>query len=103
VFSRASIKELLSRFVLVQLYTDALPAKYRNRPASSAEDNKKFQIETLGTAQLPLYVILEPLGDGKYREIDRYAEGKINDVGGFAEFLKRNLPPGGEGVQVSMK
>jgi hypothetical protein len=92
VFSRPSIKELLNRYTLIQLYTDRVPPQYE--PTTSADENRTFLSEKFGTAQLPLYVILRPLADGQYEEVDRYVEGKINDVPAFAEFLRKHLPPG---------
>ena len=56
--------------------------------------NRSFQSEKFGTAQLPLYVILKPLADGTFEEVDRYIEGKINDIPAFADFLRKHLPSG---------
>jgi hypothetical protein len=92
VFSTPSIKELLSRYTLIQLYTDRVPVQYE--PTTSADENRTFLNDKFGTAQLPLYVILRPLPDGRYEEVDRYIEGKINNVSAFAGFLRKHLPPG---------
>lgn len=89
MFSKGGIKTLLNQYTLVQLYTDIIPRRYQ--PTTSAAENKKLQREVFGNSQLPLYVILEPLGNGKYKEISRYEEGKINDVEAFAEFLRKPL------------
>jgi hypothetical protein len=83
------IKDLLTRYTLVQLYTDRVPPQYE--PTTSADENRARLIHSFGTAQLPLYVILKPLENGKYEEVDRYIEGKINDVPAFAEFLRKHL------------
>jgi hypothetical protein len=83
--------DLLNRYTLVQLYTDRVPPYFQ--PTTSAQENKTLQIDGFGTAQLPLYVILKPLGDGKYQEVDRYLEGKINDVDAFMNFLRKPLSP----------
>jgi hypothetical protein len=89
VFSRPEIKELLDRYVIVQLYTDKIPAKVQP-PATTAEENKELQFNRFESAQLPLYVILAPDGkDGT--EVARYEEGKINNVEAFAEFLRKPL------------
>jgi hypothetical protein len=93
VFSQPSIKDLLNRYTLVQLYTDAVPAKYQ--PTTSAEENRQLQNEKFGTAQLPLYVILKPVGAGQYQEVRRYEEGKINNVNAFAQFLREPLESSG--------
>jgi hypothetical protein len=83
------VKELFSKYTLVQLYTDKVPAYYQ--PTTSAEENRKLLNDRFGTAQLPTYVILKPLGKGEYQEISRYEEGKINNVEAFLEFLRRPL------------
>jgi thiol:disulfide interchange protein DsbD len=94
VFAQASIRDLLSRYTLVQLFTDTVPAFYQ--PAPAAAQNKVFQRARFGDLRLPLYVILEPLAGGGFREISRYDEGLIRNVAAFTEFLKRPL----ERVQV---
>ena len=38
---------------------------------------------------MPLYVILKPTAAGPVEVVDIYDEGKINNVGAFAEFLKK--------------
>lgn len=89
MFSRPLIKDLLSRYTLVQLYTDRVPPQFE--PTTSAEENRKLLTEKFGTAQLPLYVIIKPLGDGQYAELGRYDEGKINNVSAFEHFLREHL------------
>jgi hypothetical protein len=94
VFSKAEFQDLLKQYQLVQLYTDKVPKKYvkdPDRQKGYAKENARFQKEAFPT-QLPLYVILEPSSDGKtIRVVGQYEEGKINDEGGFAEFLKKPL------------
>jgi hypothetical protein len=110
VFSRPEIKALFKPFTLVQLYTDEVPdefysselrAQFAGKTNRQQEDarqvNLPFQREVFGTEQLPLYVIMEPLLDGKIRVIDRYDEGKINDVDRFAQFLKKPFAAEGGG------
>jgi hypothetical protein len=89
VFSLRTIKKLLGQYTLVQLYTDVVPERFQ--PTTSPEENKEFQREVFKTAQLPLYVIVKPTGAGKFQEVDRYDEGKINDVARFTEFLQGPL------------
>jgi thiol:disulfide interchange protein DsbD len=89
VFTRPAIQELMGRYTRVQLFTDTVPAFYQ--PAPSAGQNKAFQQTTFGDLRLPLYVILEPLAGGGFREVSRYGEGLIRDVPAFTEFLKRPL------------
>jgi len=78
----------------VQLYTDNVPPRFQ--PTTTAEENREFQFANFGERQLPLYVILDPLGDGKFKEVARYKEGKINNVPAFADFLRK--PLNGNGV-----
>ncbi len=91
MFSKARFKNLLSQYSLVQLHTDKVPPIYQK--ATSADENKKFQQEKFGTLQLPLYVILKPLGNGRFDEVGRYVEGKINHEDAFAKFLEEPLNP----------
>jgi thiol:disulfide interchange protein DsbD len=97
VFPRPAIRGLLDRYKVVQLYTDDVPQSFypspvtRDQRRSDAAKNLDFQKQQFQTEQLPLYVILEPLPDGKFRTVDKYDEGKINDIDGFAEFLRRPL------------
>ncbi len=89
MFSKSNVKNLLTQYKLVQLYTDAVPTRYQ--PTTTAKENKEFQTKNFGDAKLPLYVILKPLGKGDYQVVDKYVEGKINDVDGFMEFLRQPL------------
>ncbi len=89
MFSQPSVKALLARYSLIELYTDKVPP--RLLPTTSADENREFQIGKFGDARLPLYVILQTEMDGKYREVSRYAEGKINDVSAFVDFLQKPL------------
>ncbi len=108
VFLRPEVQGLLLKYVLVAQYTDIVPDdlypdKVRatfeggtTRQKEDAEKNLQFQRDTFNTEQLPLYVIVEPDGKGGFREVDRYTEGKINNVSAFADFLRRNLATSGE-------
>jgi hypothetical protein len=62
------------------------------RQRADALKNLAFQRERFNTEQLPLYVILQPLPDGSFKELARYEEGKINDIAGFAQFLRQPSP-----------
>ena len=105
MFPRPEIKELMNRYTLVQLHTDRVPRKYDGASPTDADENKKFQQENFGDLQLPLYVIVEPLGNGKFKEVARYNEGKINNVAAFADFLRKPLEANGAtaGTQVGAK
>ena len=85
MFSKPIIKDLFSRYTLVRLYGDYLPAGYPDKP--SAEENSAFQA-TFGNNQRPFYVILQPLPDGKFSVVASYDEGYINNESAFIEFLK---------------
>jgi hypothetical protein len=103
VFSKLEIKDLFRQYDLVQLYTDVVPnelyapdirAKLGNdttRQKADAAVNRWFQTAAFGTEQLPLYVILDPLPNGKIEIVAQYDEGKINDEAAFAQFLKKPL------------
>ena len=88
MFSKPIIKDLFSRYTLVRLYSDYLPAGYPPNP--SAEENSAFQA-TFGNNQRPFYVILQPLQDGKFSVVASYDEGYIRDVPAFIDFLKTPL------------
>jgi hypothetical protein len=89
VFPQPAIRELLNKYVLVRLYTDAIPNAYQ--PTTSADENLKLLNDVFKNTQLPFYVILKPRGDGNYDEIERYKEGRITDQDGFTKFLTRPL------------
>ena len=96
IFPRPEVKALLERYGLVQLYTDTVPESFYSSPASKdvrdLEGQVNFELQRkFGTNQLPLYVILEPLSDGKIAVVDIYDEGKINHVDAFAAFLRKPL------------
>ncbi len=106
IFTRTEVKSLLAKYSLVQLYTDIVPSEFypaeersqfgsnTDRQRADAAKNLAFQRERFGTEQLPLYVILRPLPDGKFEEVGQYEEGKINDTTGFVNFLSKPLAAG---------
>jgi thiol:disulfide interchange protein DsbD len=95
VFTQDTVKDLLKNYALVQMYTDDVPANfYTTPPALSARTqegsaNLAFQQRLFGTEQLPLYAILEAKPDGTVGIFEVYSEGKINAVGQFVEFLRK--------------
>jgi thiol:disulfide interchange protein DsbD len=105
VFTKPEVKDLLGKYRLVKFYTDTIPAEFyapairatlagTDRQATDAmEVNLPFQKAAFDTEQLPLYVILEPLADGSVKIVSQWAEGKINDEKGFAEFLRTPYEP----------
>jgi thiol:disulfide interchange protein len=94
VFSRPDVRELMSQYRLVQMYTDTVPAKFF---AAEVDDDRRideakklnlpFQNQVFGTEQLPLYVVLEVTKD-KALVKGVYDEGKINEPAAFVKFLK---------------
>jgi thiol:disulfide interchange protein DsbD len=102
VFPIKDVRELLKKFVLVQLYTDRVPDKLYSpeersafqgsatKQRADANKNLDFQKLKFDTEQLPLYVIVKPDTSG-FVEVARYDEGKINDVSAFVKFLRSGL------------
>jgi thiol:disulfide interchange protein len=97
-FTQVEIKELLKQYQLVQLYTDTVPEVfYTSPPGLDRQDqdaliNRKFQMKSFGSEQLPLYIVLKPNTDGSYAVVGQYTEGKINNLEGFKNFLRESLP-----------
>jgi thiol:disulfide interchange protein len=97
IFTRPEVRELFKQYQLVQMYTDVVPADFYPQKTTDeqrekdAAANLAFQKRRFQDEQLPLYVILEPQPDGRVQVVGRYDEGKINNVEGFAEFLRRPL------------
>lgn len=102
VFPMKDVRELLKKFVLVQLYTDRVPDKLYSpeersafqgsatKQRADAIKNLDFQKLKFNTEQLPLYVVVKPDANG-FVEVARYDEGKINDVSAFVKFLRSGL------------
>jgi thiol:disulfide interchange protein DsbD len=97
VFSKSEIRKLFEQYILVQLFTDRVPNEFyapedqndRARQIFDAQDvNLEFQRKAFNDEKLPLYVILEPVDENTILFFGPYREGKINDVTGFAEFLR---------------
>src|SRR5262249_6722938 len=103
VFIKPEVKELFRKYTLVKLYTDRVPNKYYSpeeldrfgtntaQQKADAQVNYALQKETFSDTRLPLYVILRPLPGGKFEEVARYDEGKINNPEAFIAFLRRPL------------
>jgi thiol:disulfide interchange protein DsbD len=103
VFTLPTVRDKLKQYVLVQLYTDVVP-RWLYPPAergqlgggtgkqrADAQANLDFQRKEFNTETLPLYVVLEPLAGGKFRELARFEEGKIGNVERFLAFLDQPL------------
>ena len=90
IFIKPEVKNLLSRYVLIHLYTDRVPEAYQS--STTGEENEKLEQDVFHDAQLPLYAIVKPKDGGGYELVGApYAEGKINNVSGFAKFLQDPL------------
>ena len=95
VFPKPEVRELLKKYVVVQLYTDTVPegmyapaARSADRTDRDADVNLEFQRKIFKTEQLPLYVTLEPLDDGRVQVVGVYDEGRIINEAAFISFLK---------------
>jgi thiol:disulfide interchange protein len=102
VFTKPEVRELLKQYTLVQLYTDTVPEYYYDaapglaRQNADARLNLDLEVDGFGDESLPTYVILKPEPNGKVTivrrsEKDKYWEGLIQDVPGFAEYLRKGL------------
>jgi thiol:disulfide interchange protein DsbD len=99
VFPKPEVVEQLKKLRLVQIYTDEIPEVFYEAPPSRSEReadaqnvNARFQNDVFGTEQLPLYVLLRPqpgVKGGPVDVVEVYREGKINNIKGFVEFLKK--------------
>ncbi len=76
VFPRGDVRQELSQYVRVQLYTD--------RPGDVP--NQKLQLAKFGDVALPLYGVVNPQTGAV---VDKYA-GTITDAGGFTRFLSQS-------------
>lgn len=76
VFPRGDVKQELSQYIRVQLYTD--------RPGDAA--NQQLQQAKFGDVALPLYGVVNPQNGAV---VDKYA-GTITDAPGFTRFLSHS-------------
>ena len=77
IFTKPVITALFEQFVLLRLYTDG---------GENFRQKQKFVIERFGTAALPLYVVMTPMGG----EIARFP-GMSRSEKVFADFLGKGL------------
>jgi hypothetical protein len=97
-FRERAVKAGLSRYVLIKLYTDYVPAEYFQRqPTEQArrEDglaNLEFEKRYFNTSQEPLYVVLQPKGRTSFGLVGVYERGLITDSGEFVRFLHNPRP-----------
>ena len=78
IFPEPEVKELLSRYILVRLYTDGEEKVH--------EDNQKYEEDKFGTIALPLYVGM----DANERVLNQFL-GMTRDKEEFKKFLKGML------------
>jgi thiol:disulfide interchange protein DsbD len=80
MFPKPEVRDLMERFVRVQLYTDGQGEVY--------DRNRKFQEDRFGTVALPFYAILSPQGETQAR-----FPGLTRDTEMFVRFLTQGLLP----------
>jgi thiol:disulfide interchange protein DsbD len=96
VFTQPSVDNELGQFERVQLYTDEVPSEaFSTDPGKEARTeeayaNGDFQRDVFGSISLPLYAVLQPLPDGKFKILGT-REGKINNPSTFAQWLKESV------------
>lgn len=101
VFSLPEVKAEFAKYTLLKLYTDAIPKDYyppEKRNTVSARQrrqdgmaNRPLQQQRFGTAELPLYVIIEP-SEKDFKEVARYGVvGVIRDKEDFINFLRKHV------------
>jgi hypothetical protein len=96
-FSLPEVKAEFAKYTLLKMYTDTVPKRYyppeqakavtRDKQIEDAEANKAFQQQQFNTAELPLYVVIEPTETG-FKELGRYNVGLIRDKQDFLKFLR---------------
>jgi thiol:disulfide interchange protein DsbD len=102
VFTRPEIRELFAKYETVQLYTDKVPLEVyppgerekvagTDRQKEDAAAHLDLQKNKFNTEELPYYVVLRPMDNGKIKVVGVYAKGTIKDPGEFAQFLRRSL------------
>ena len=104
-FSLPQVKDEFAKYVLLKLYTDTIPLEYyskeqlidtkktiEDRQSDDVEAHKKFQKTRFDTTQLPLYAIIEPVGDD-FKVVAKYPLAVIRNAGDFAAFLRINASP----------
>jgi len=95
VFVKPPVRDLLTKYVRVQLYTDFVPDHRLSAAASEQEARRNSQLrDAIGNATLPYYVVFAPdrtapFEDGKLKgQVLGRRDGLIRDVPDFARFLE---------------
>lgn len=82
VFPRKDVSELMKKFVVVQLYTDAAePNEFKKR----CEKNMQTLLEKYNVSAVPFYAIVSPDGT----RITEFPDGYTPDVAKFKNFLAK--------------
>ena len=95
VFVKAPVRDLLSKYVLVQLYTDFVPdSKLSPGQAREQAERNSALRDAVGNAALPYYVVFAPNGSSPFEngklngQVLGHRDGLIRDVQDFARFLE---------------
>lgn len=104
-FSLPNVKAEFAKYTLLKLYTDTVPLEYytsdqikdtkkaiEDRQTDDAEAHKQFQKTRFDTSQLPLYAIIEPVGDD-FKVIATYPLAVIREESDFVAFLQKHATP----------
>ena len=96
------MKQEFAKYTFLQLYTDTNKLEFytteqikdkekpiEDRMIEDAEANKTFQRTRFDTSQLPLYAVIEPVGND-FKVVAKYRLAVITDAADFADFLKKN-------------
>lgn len=99
------MKDEFTKYTFLQLFTDKNKREFytteqlndknkaiEDREDEDAEANKQFQRKRFDTTQLPLYAIIEPVGDD-FKVVATYPLALIRDAEDFAAFLRNNAGP----------
>src|SRR5262249_43442237 len=79
VFSLPAVRAELSKFVLVQLYTDGVPRPDLTAAESDAQAqrNREWQSRTFGELSLPQYIVLQPDDGSAVDEQEDKLRGRV--------------------------
>ncbi len=81
VFTRPIVDSLLSKYVLVRLYTDGNGAQYT--------ENQQLEERQFGTVALPFYAVVNHKGE----TVSVFAKGMTRDIAEFTTFLQAGIGP----------
>ena len=100
IFTQEDVKEALSKYVLVKLYTDTVPLTYYptdklpnitiDIQEEDGKANWRIEKERFNTTELPFYAVVEPQGKD-FKIIKRISVGLIKDKAPFVQDLQDGL------------